>query len=238
MLAGFLLLGQVPPARLELSVLRARRTWPRSGATALRSPRSSSSPGRVHQVGAVPVPLLAAERDGGAHAGERLPALGDDGEGGGLPARPHAPGLRRDRRCGCSSSAGRRVTMLSAASALRQTDLKRLAYSTVAALGIMTLLGARHRVRGKAAVVFLLGHALYKGALFLVAGIVDHETGTRDVRRRRPAPAMPLTAAAAVLAALSMAGRPPSSGSSARSWATRPTRAGPSSCSASSPGQP
>ena len=57
---------------------------------------------------------------------------------------------------------------------------------------------------------FLLGHALYKGALFLVAGALDHETGTRDVDRLGGlGRAMPLTALAAGVAALSMAGLPP-----------------------------
>ncbi|HSK93555.1 MAG TPA: putative monovalent cation/H+ antiporter subunit A [Candidatus Angelobacter sp.] len=93
--------------------------------------------------------------------------------------------------------------------ALHQTDLKRLlAYSTVSALGIMTfLLGLGTEYAVNAAVVFLIGHALYKGTLFLVAGILDHETGMRDASRlsglRR---AMPLTTVAAVLAAFSMAG--------------------------------
>ncbi len=57
--------------------------------------------------------------------------------------------------------------------------------------------------------LFLLVRAV-QGALFLVAGILDHETGTRDIRRLGGlARAMPITAAAAVLAALSMAGLPP-----------------------------
>ena len=96
--------------------------------------------------------------------------------------------------------------------ALLQSDLKRiLAYSTVSALGTLTmLLGIGGPLAVQAAMAFLLGHALYKGALFLVAGALDHETGTRDVDRlsglRR---AMPLTALAAGISALSMAGLPP-----------------------------
>jgi multicomponent Na+:H+ antiporter subunit A len=91
------------------------------------------------------------------------------------------------------------------------TDLKRiLAYSTVAALGTLVLmLGIGGDDAIKAALAFLLGHALYKGALFMAAGAVDHETGTRDVRllgglRRE----MPITATATMLAALSSAGVP------------------------------
>jgi multicomponent Na+:H+ antiporter subunit A len=105
------------------------------------------------------------------------------------------------------------VTMIVAAwLAFRHRELKRLlAYSTVSALGVMTLLlGLDTEPAAVAAVVFLLAHALYKGALFLVAGAVDHETGERDIRRLGGLRgAMPFTATAAVLAALSMAGVPP-----------------------------
>ncbi len=108
------------------------------------------------------------------------------------------------------------VTMLlGGGMALAQTDLKRmLAYATVSALGMLTLLigmGTPHAM--EAAVVLLVAHALYKGALFLVAGAVEHETGTRQIPQlgglgRR----MPWTAGAAGLAALSMAGLPPALG--------------------------
>lgn len=96
--------------------------------------------------------------------------------------------------------------------ALYGTDLKRiLAYSTISALGALVMLlgmGTPHAVQ--AAMVFLLAHALYKGALFLVAGAVDHETGTRDADRLGGLwRAMPITATAAVLAALSLAGIAP-----------------------------
>lgn len=96
--------------------------------------------------------------------------------------------------------------------ALVYTDMKRvLAYSTVMALGTITMLiGMGHDYALKAAAVFIVGHSLYKGALFMVAGSVDHEAGTRDVRllgglRKL----MPVTAAAAAIAALSMGGIPP-----------------------------
>lgn len=96
-----------------------------------------------------------------------------------------------------------------------QKDLKRLlAYSTVAALGTLTMLiGWGSPLAIKSAVVYLLAHALYKGSLFLVAGAIDHETGTRDISLlaglRR---SMPITALAALLAGLSMAGLPPALG--------------------------
>ena len=108
--------------------------------------------------------------------------------------------------------AGLLTTATGALMALRETDLKRvLAWTTVTALGTLTLLiGLAPELSATAAVTFLIVHALYKAALFLIAGIVDHETGTRDASAlgglRR---AMPVTAAAAALAAFSMAGLPP-----------------------------
>ena len=96
--------------------------------------------------------------------------------------------------------------------ALRETDLKRvLAWTTVTALGTLTLLiGLAPELSATAAVTFLIVHALYKAALFLIAGIVDHETGTRDASALGGlGRAMPVTAVAAALAAFSMAGLPP-----------------------------
>lgn len=105
------------------------------------------------------------------------------------------------------------VTMLvGAVVSLYQLDLKRiLAYSTVSALGtLMLLLGLDTELSIKAAMVFLLVHSLYKGSLFLVAGTIDHETGTRDLNSLGGLhKSMPVTALAACLAALSMAGLPP-----------------------------
>jgi multicomponent Na+:H+ antiporter subunit A len=108
--------------------------------------------------------------------------------------------------------AGATTMLAGALLALPQTDLKRLlAYSTVSALGTLTLLlGLDTTLSMKAAIVFLLVHSLYKGGLFMVAGNIDHETGTRDVRRLGGlVRLMPLTALAAGLAALSMVGFPP-----------------------------
>lgn len=95
--------------------------------------------------------------------------------------------------------------------ALGQSDLKKiLAYTTVAVLGTLTmLLGIGTELAVKAALAYLLAHALYKAALFMTSGTIDHETGTRDpdllggLRH-----AMPFTATAALLGALSMAGLP------------------------------
>ena len=94
---------------------------------------------------------------------------------------------------------------------LKQDDMKRmLAYSTVSSLGLLvTLLGLGTKLAIEAATLYLLAHALYKGALFMVAGAIDHATGTRDLRRLRGlAGAMPTSALAATVAALSMAGLP------------------------------
>lgn len=96
--------------------------------------------------------------------------------------------------------------------AMMQVDLKRiLAYSTVSALGLLTmLLGFGTEVAAAAAMVFLLAHALYKGALFLVAGVVDHETGVREITGLTGlGRVMRTTALAAWLSALAMAGLPP-----------------------------
>ncbi|OOO27041.1 Na(+)/H(+) antiporter subunit A [Agrobacterium salinitolerans] len=105
------------------------------------------------------------------------------------------------------------LTMLiGALLAVRQTDLKlMLAYTTVSSLGLLVMLtgfGSAHAI--EAAVLYLVAHSLFKGALFMVAGIIDHETGTRDVTKlgglRK---AMPITFTAALAAAISMAGLPP-----------------------------
>ncbi len=105
------------------------------------------------------------------------------------------------------------VTMLAgAAAALGQRDLKRiLAYTTVSALGtLMVLIGLGTEAALKAMAVFLVAHALYKAALFMVAGNIDHAAGTRDVTRLGGLwRIMPVTALAACVAALSMAGAPP-----------------------------
>jgi multicomponent Na+:H+ antiporter subunit A len=107
--------------------------------------------------------------------------------------------------------AGAATMLLGAYRAVQETDLKRiLAYSTLSALGVLTmLLGVGTREAIVAALVYLVAHAGYKGALFLVAGVIDHETGTRDISvlagLRR---SMPITAVAGGAAALSMAGVP------------------------------
>jgi len=113
---------------------------------------------------------------------------------------------------GLLAAIGTATMLIGALLALRETDLKRvLAHSTVTALGTLTMLvGLDTPMAALAFVVFLAVHALYKAALFFAAGILDHATGTRDARRLAGlARLMPLTAAAALLAAASMAGLPP-----------------------------
>jgi multicomponent Na+:H+ antiporter subunit A len=109
------------------------------------------------------------------------------------------------------TAVGAVTMMVGAYRSVQETDLKRiLAYSTVSALGVLTmLLGVGTREAIAAALVYLVAHACYKGALFLIAGAIDHETGTRDITvlagLRR---AMPITAVAGGAAAVSMAGVP------------------------------
>jgi len=105
------------------------------------------------------------------------------------------------------------VTMvLGAVSAFRYYDIKALlANATISQLGILVVLLAFNSPEAyTAAVVGILAHALYKGPLFMVAGIIDHATGTRDLRRlANLRQGMPWVTAVAVLAGLSMAGLPP-----------------------------
>lgn len=102
--------------------------------------------------------------------------------------------------------------VLGAVAAVRHYDMKALlAYATVSQLGVLTtLLAFRGEAAVLAVVVGILAHALYKGPLFLVAGIIDHATGTRNLRRLAGLQkALPVTTWVAVLAAVSMAGIPP-----------------------------
>ena len=108
-------------------------------------------------------------------------------------------------------SVGTLTAVLGAVQAPREPDLKRiLAWSTVSALGTLTvLIGLPNELGALAFVALLLAHALYKAPLFFVAGNVDHATGTRLIGRLRGLRhGMPATALAALLAGLSMAGLP------------------------------
>ena len=109
------------------------------------------------------------------------------------------------------ASAGLVTFILGAFIAVFQQDLKGLlAYSTISHLGLITLLIGLDRPLGQVAAIFhIMNHATFKASLFMAAGIIDHETGTRDIRRlsglRR---FMPITATLAMVAAAAMAGVP------------------------------
>jgi multicomponent Na+:H+ antiporter subunit A len=96
--------------------------------------------------------------------------------------------------------------------ALRQTDLKLLlAYGTVSQLGfMMLLLGVGEYHIAEAGLVLILAHALFKAALFMVVGMVDHETGTREITELHGfGSSWRLVQVVAVVSAASMAGIPP-----------------------------
>jgi len=108
--------------------------------------------------------------------------------------------------------AGGFTTVFASILAVRQTDIKQvLAYTTLMALGALTLfIGAGTGAAIKAMMTFLVVHSLYKAALFLMIGIVDHETGSREVSVLRGlGRKMPITFLGGALAAISMAGIPP-----------------------------
>jgi len=104
------------------------------------------------------------------------------------------------------------VTLVFAAwVALFQQDLKGLlAYSTISHLGLITLLfGLDTPLAVVAGVFHIINHATFKASLFMAAGIIDHETGTRDLRRLNGlARYMPVTATLVAVAAAAMAGVP------------------------------
>jgi len=104
------------------------------------------------------------------------------------------------------------VTLLwGAVGALRQTDLKQiLAQTTIASLGLLVMLiGLGSTAAIAAMVVYFIAHAFYKAGLFMVAGAVDHEAGTRDITALGGlADKMPVTFIGAALGALSMIGLP------------------------------
>ncbi|MAN76402.1 MAG: Na(+)/H(+) antiporter subunit A [Rhizobiales bacterium] len=106
---------------------------------------------------------------------------------------------------------GGATLLMGSALAVRQTDLKQmLAYTTLGSLGLLVMLigfGTKEAILG--ALLYLCAHSLFKGALFMIAGTIDHGTGTRDITLLGGLrEAMPITFIAAVLAGFSMAGFP------------------------------
>ena len=107
--------------------------------------------------------------------------------------------------------AGVSTLLLGAYIAIFQHDVKGLlAYSTISHLGLITLLlGLNSELALVAAVFHIMNHATFKASLFMAAGIIDHETGTRDIRRLSGLNRfMPFTARLAMVAAAAMAGVP------------------------------
>ncbi|WP_127469894.1 monovalent cation/H+ antiporter subunit A [Thiomicrorhabdus aquaedulcis] len=107
--------------------------------------------------------------------------------------------------------AGLITLLIGAYTALFKHDLKGLlAYSTISHLGLITLLfGFGTQLAAVAAIFHIINHATFKASLFMVAGIIDHETGTRDMRKLNGLlKYMPHTAALAMIAAAAMAGVP------------------------------
>ncbi|HRM76342.1 MAG TPA: proton-conducting transporter membrane subunit, partial [Paracoccus sp. (in: a-proteobacteria)] len=106
---------------------------------------------------------------------------------------------------------GLATMLMGAVIALFKHDLKGLlAYSTISHLGLITALaGIGTPLALIAAVFHIVNHAVFKASLFMAAGIIDHETGTRDMRRLSGlARVMPITATLAIIASGAMAGVP------------------------------
>jgi len=113
------------------------------------------------------------------------------------------------------ASTGLITMVIGAKIALFKDDLKALlAFSTVSHLGLITLLlGLGTKAAAVVAVFHIINHATFKAALFMTAGIVDHEAHTRDIKRLGGLRhLMPITFTIATVAALSMAGIPPLNG--------------------------
>ncbi len=99
--------------------------------------------------------------------------------------------------------------------AIFKEDLKGLlAYSTISHLGlIVCLLGIGSPLAVAAAIFHIINHATFKAALFMIAGIIDHETGTRDLRKLSGVwQLLPFTATLTMITAASMAGVPLTNG--------------------------
>jgi len=109
------------------------------------------------------------------------------------------------------SGMGLATLLVGAYFALLQHDIKGLlAYSTVSHLGLITLLFGLGTPLGEIAAIFhIMNHAVFKASLFMAAGIIDHETGSRDMRRINGLfKYMPQTALLAMVASAAMAGVP------------------------------
>jgi multicomponent K+:H+ antiporter subunit A len=113
------------------------------------------------------------------------------------------------------STAGMATLLLGAVVAIFQHDLKGLlAYSTISHLGLITLLfGLDSPLAVVAGVFHIINHAVFKASLFMAAGIIDHESGSRDMRKLNGLwKLMPITATLAMVACAAMAGVPLANG--------------------------
>src|SRR5699024_3471330 len=110
-------------------------------------------------------------------------------------------------------TAGLITTVIGGWFALQQTDLKRLmAYSTVSQLGlIVATIGIGTEAALTAAIIHTIAHAMFKAGLFMMVGVVDHATHTRDVGRMPTGlyRKLPVSFTLTLLGAASMAGIPP-----------------------------
>ncbi|HZH06422.1 MAG TPA: monovalent cation/H+ antiporter subunit A, partial [Lautropia sp.] len=107
--------------------------------------------------------------------------------------------------------AGACTLLLGSYAAMFQNDLKGLlAYSTIGHLGLITLLlGMNSPMAAVAAIFHIMNHATFKASLFMAAGIIDHESGTRDIGRLSGLlKVMPITGTLAMVASAAMAGVP------------------------------
>ena len=181
MLVGIVMLGNASGTYLLSELIAAPPTGPGGIGR-----RSAGAGRRAVQVGDRADALLAARRDGRADTGQRVPARRRDGQGRRLSGRADDARLRR---LATVAADGRRslgvLTMLLAGwRAVREYDLKLiLAFGTVSQLGLITVMvGAGGGDLMLAGLAMLCAHAMFKAALFMVVGVIDHATGTRDIR--------------------------------------------------------
>ena len=182
MLVGIIVLGRPRQAPTCCPSWSPTRRPERSRASAV----ALLLVGARQQVRAGATALLAARRNGRPDAGQRVPARRRDGQGRRLPRRAADPRFRRRAALAAHGRDPRRRHLLLAGwRAVREYDLKLiLAFGTVSQLGFITLLvGAGGGNLMLAGLALLFAHALFKAALFMVVGIIDHSTGTRDIRR-------------------------------------------------------
>ena len=168
LLGGVLLIGRIVGS-FDLDVVLAAGEQIRASALPLRPVPGTGR--HLHQERAVPVPLLAAARDGGADPGLGLPALGHHGEGRRVPAGAHPALAGSDLFFYTVSGIGALTLLIGAWNAIFQHDLKGLlAYSTISHLGLITLLfGLSTPMAVVAGVFHILNHATFKASLFMAA---------------------------------------------------------------------